>query len=80
MRTINFKVWVVLVVFILLSVIIASVIKDVAITSTLILLISFAKFIGVAFYFMELRKAHIIWKSTLIGFASLFLVFIMVLL
>ncbi|PHS51084.1 MAG: hypothetical protein COB01_11345 [Lutibacter sp.] len=34
------------------------------------------KFIGVAFQFMELKKAHIFWKSSLLFFLTLFSILI----
>lgn len=38
----------------------------------LILLLSSLKFIGVTFYFMELKKAHIFWKVSILMYLSLF--------
>ncbi|WP_108808911.1 cytochrome C oxidase subunit IV family protein [Aquimarina spinulae] len=37
--------------------------------SFIILLLSALKFIGVSFYFMDLKKAHTFWKSIIIGYA-----------
>lgn len=37
-----------------------------------------AKFLLVAFRFMEMRRGHLVWKVGLIGFSSLFLVFLAV--
>ncbi len=37
-----------------------------------IMLLSSVKFLLVAFQFMELRKAHIFWKSLIIGFVAVF--------
>lgn len=34
----------------------------------IILLLSALKFIGIAFQFMEVKKAHPFWKGTIIGF------------
>lgn len=36
------------------------------------------KFIGVAFYFMELKRAHIFWKSSVLIFVSIFLAIILI--
>lgn len=36
------------------------------------------KFLGVAFYFMELKKAHIVWKSAIIIFVLLFSTIILI--
>ncbi len=38
-----------------------------------ILLLAALKFIGVSFYFMELKKAHAFWKAAIILFLILFL-------
>lgn len=46
----------------------------------LILGISFIKFIGIAFQFMELKGAHKIWKRLLIGYSLLVIGIITVLL
>jgi hypothetical protein len=40
--------------------------------SAIILALFMIKFIGVAFYFMDLRKAHVLWKSAIIIFMMLF--------
>ncbi len=37
-----------------------------------ILGLSALKFIGVAFYFMELKKAHIFWKAAILIYVFLF--------
>jgi len=44
-----------------------------------ILLLAALKFIGVSFYFMELKKAHAFWKVTLLLFLLLFIVLILLL-
>lgn len=40
---------------------------------TAILILAMLKFIGVAFYFMEMRRAHSFWKVIILAFAILFL-------
>jgi len=40
---------------------------------TAILILAMLKFIGVAFYFMEMRKAHTFWKAIILVFTILFL-------
>jgi hypothetical protein len=40
----------------------------------IILLLAVLKFIGVAFYFMELKKAHPFWKVVIASFVLLFTV------
>lgn len=41
--------------------------------SAIILVLFVLKFLGVAFYFMELKKAHVFWKSAVLIFMSIFL-------
>lgn len=38
----------------------------------IILILSALKFLGIAFQFMELKKAHPLWKGIIIGFVFLF--------
>ncbi|MDF1517847.1 MAG: hypothetical protein RQ864_06520 [Lutibacter sp.] len=40
--------------------------------SAIILLFFMLKFLGVAFYFMELKTAHVFWKSAVLIFVSIF--------
>jgi hypothetical protein len=46
--------------------------------STIILVLFMLKFLGVAFYFMELKTAHVFWKSAVLIFASIFLGIILI--
>ena len=43
-----------------------------------ILALAVFKFIGVSFYFMELRKGHLFWKGALLAFLVVFMISIMV--
>ena len=43
-----------------------------------ILIISVIKFIGVSFYFMELKKAHIFWKISVLIYVLLFSTIILI--
>jgi hypothetical protein len=47
-------------------------------TAVGILIIAVLKFIGVSFYFMELRKAHVLWKGAIIVFLVVFMISIIV--
>ena len=38
----------------------------------IIIALSVIKFIGVSFYFMELKKAHIFWKISILIYLALF--------
>ncbi|PHQ55576.1 MAG: hypothetical protein COC16_04995 [Lutibacter sp.] len=56
----------------------ASVISNSSSSSVVMAILGVAslKFIGVAFQFMELKKAHIFWKSSLLFFLTLFSILI----
>ncbi|WP_299522409.1 cytochrome C oxidase subunit IV family protein [uncultured Lutibacter sp.] len=47
-------------------------------TTVAILGLSAIKFIGVSFYFMELKKAHIFWKISVLMYVLLFSVIVFV--
>jgi len=47
-------------------------------TTVAILGLSALKFIGVSFYFMELKKAHIFWKISVLMYVLLFSVIVFV--
>jgi len=38
----------------------------------IILVLSAIKFLGIAFKFMEIKKAHVFWKTIIIGFVFVF--------
>jgi len=44
---------------------------------SVIMILAALKFIGVSFYFMELKKAHAFWKYGLLLFLILFLILIL---
>jgi len=46
--------------------------------SIIILTLSIVKFLLVAFQFMELKKAHVLWKSAIITFLAIFFFIILV--
>ena len=41
-------------------------------TVVAILILAVLKFIGVSFYFMEMKKAHVFWKASVLIFLLLF--------
>ncbi|MCX2762283.1 cytochrome C oxidase subunit IV family protein [Aquimarina muelleri] len=45
---------------------------------SIILLLSALKFIGVSFYFMDLKKAHIFWKSAVICYLTILLIVVLI--
>jgi hypothetical protein len=64
------KVWVALIGLTLISAFVSG--SNMLYATILIVLLSIVKFIGVSFYFMELRKAHVFWKSSVLIFILLF--------
>ena len=69
-RTFNIT-WLVLIVLTIISAVFANL--DIASVAIIILGLSFLKFIGVAFFFMELKKANVFWKVLLVAFLGLLL-------
>jgi hypothetical protein len=70
-RTFNIT-WLVLIGLTVLSAVFAN--MDFTYIATIILGLSFLKFVGVAFFFMELKKANTFWKVLLVAFLTLLLV------
>lgn len=70
-RTFNIT-WLALIGLTILSAVFAN--MDLAYVAILILGLSLLKFIGVAFFFMELKKANAFWKFLLVAFLTLLLV------
>jgi len=66
-------VWLFLVVLTLLSVSVSSALIGYAYQSQVIIFFALIKFIGVTFYFMNLKKAHPFWKIITVVFIVLFL-------
>jgi hypothetical protein len=67
-RTFNIT-WLILIGLTILSAVFANL--DLANVALIILALSFLKFIGVAFFFMELKKANAFWKVLLVAFLGL---------
>ena len=74
----NIITWIIL----LVLTVVAGLISIVSLTYIipLILLLAVLKFIGVAFNFMEMKKAHVFWKLLLIGYLVVFCGIILVIL
>ncbi len=60
----------VLIVLTLISAIVSN--KELSYTVGGIIILAVLKFIGVSFYFMELKKANIFWKASILIFLMLF--------
>ncbi len=66
----------ILILLTLVSALFATKFESVKYISLGILLLSAIKFLLVAFQFMELKKAHVFWKILLIGYLSIFILII----
>ena len=64
------KVWIILMVLTIVSAFVSE--SNMLYASIIIILLSVIKFLGVAFYFMDLKKAHVFWKSSVLIFVILF--------
>jgi len=62
--------WVILIVLALVSAFVSN-LENVFVVLIILVLASF-KFFGIAFQFMELKKAHLFWKGMIIGFLVVF--------
>jgi len=69
------KIYTSLIVLTVLSVIAANYTNFAAV----IMILAALKFIGVSFYFMELKMAHVFWRVALLLFLMLFIVLILLL-
>ncbi|WP_298263483.1 cytochrome C oxidase subunit IV family protein [uncultured Lutibacter sp.] len=70
-------VWIILILLTMSTALISNSVLSISISALLILGLSSLKFIGVSFYFMELRKAHALWKVSLIVYVLIFMVITM---
>ena len=62
--------WIILLVLTITSALVSKFENDFAVF--IILILSALKFIGIAFQFMEIKNAHVFWKTAIIGFIFLF--------
>lgn len=62
--------WVVLILFTIISAILSGV--ETSYMAIMVLGLAVLKFIGVAFEFMELKKAHWVWQLSLLSFLAIF--------
>jgi len=68
-----FKVLLLLLALTILAALVVTLNIGLKVASAIILVLFMLKFLGVAFYFMELKKTHIFWKSAVLIFVSIFL-------
>ncbi|WP_456375956.1 cytochrome C oxidase subunit IV family protein [Lutibacter sp.] len=76
MNTRTIIVWVILV----LLTVAVGVISSLPLSNAVVIILglSVIKFIGVSFYFMELKKAHIFWKVSIVIYVLLFSTIILI--
>ncbi len=70
--------WIILITLTIASALISKL--DGAYIATIILLLAILKFLGIAFQFMELKKAHTFWKGMIIVFLVIFVSIILIVL
>ncbi|MDP3353978.1 MAG: cytochrome C oxidase subunit IV family protein [Flavobacteriaceae bacterium] len=75
-KSIFFKVWGFLILLTLIAAIVSNSFSTLTIAVSLIVILSVIKFIGVSFYFMELKKAHVFWKTSILVYIILFSIII----
>jgi len=68
--------WVILIVLTIASALLSGIQSKY--TVLLIMIISALKFIGVAFQFMELKKAHTFWRTLLVSFLAIYTMLILI--
>lgn len=64
-KKLSLKVWIVLILITVITALVSNSALVKTVTVTIILMLSAMKFLGVSFYFMELRKAHNFWKYSI---------------
>jgi len=65
-------IWIALIVLTILVALVSNMLRGLQNVTIVILGISMLKFIGVSFYFMELKKAHVFWKASILTYLFLF--------
>jgi len=67
-------VWLVLIILTITTALVSNSPLSTIQAAMLILGLSVIKFLGVYFYFMELRKAHIFWKASILFYVLIFFI------
>ncbi|MDD3722856.1 MAG: cytochrome C oxidase subunit IV family protein [Lutibacter sp.] len=73
-----FKVLLLLIILTILAAFVVRLDIGLKVAAAITLALFMIKFLSVAFYFMELKKAHIFWKSAILIFVSIFLTIILI--
>ncbi|MFO7672930.1 MAG: cytochrome C oxidase subunit IV family protein [Lutibacter sp.] len=68
-----FKILILLLALTILAALVVTLDVGLKTASAIILALFMLKFLAVAFYFMELKTAHVLWKSAVLIFVSVFL-------
>lgn len=79
-KNIFLRVLIILIILTALSALVSSLLINSTYTVAIIILLSILKFIGVSFYFMELKNAHIFWKVSIVAFLTIFAIITIVVL
>lgn len=68
------NVWVLLIILTITTALISNAALSLTTAAILILGLSIVKFLGISFYFMELRKAHFFWKFSVLFYVIFFFI------
>ena len=71
-KNIFLKVLIVLILLTAVSALVSGKLLNSTYTVAIIISLSILKFIGVSFYFMELKNAHVFWKTSVLAFLTIF--------
>lgn len=69
-------IWVLLIVLTIISALISTTLSENNYLIEFIIGLAVLKFIGVTFYFMELKEGHVFWKAAIISFLVVFSIII----
>ena len=72
-KSLLIKVWILLVLLTILSALVSNNFSHYNYIIIIIIGFSMVKFLGISFFFMELKKAHPFWKTAVIVYLLLFL-------
>ena len=70
-KKIFLKVWLVLIILTISTALVSNSTLNILNAAIVILGLAVVKFLGVSFYFMELKKAHSFWKTTVLVYVLL---------
>jgi len=71
-KDLSLKVWVVLIILTITTALVSNLTLNTKQAAVIILGLSVVKFLGVSFFFMELKKAHFFWKASVLFYVIFF--------